>query len=275
MILAKVQEASSYVKQFIKSNPKVGIVLGSGLGDYADQIEDKVIIPYTDIPHFHGTTVVGHEGRLVLGKVKNVSVAVFQGRFHVYEGHDLSDVVLPVRVLSQIGPEYVILTNAAGGINADYYPGDLVCIKDHINLTGRNPLIGKNIDELGPRFPDMTTTYDPAIQEVIIQSANELGIKLPTGIYAAMLGPAYETPAEINMLRIIGADLVGMSTAPEAIAAHHAGLKVAGISCITNLAAGIGHAKLNHDEVKEVAELAKVKFSDLLTLTVEKIGKLG
>lgn len=275
MIFEKVQEAANYVNKLIKNSPKIGIVLGSGLGDYVDQIENKTVIPYTEIPHFHKTTVQGHEGRLVIGQVRGVEVAVFQGRFHVYEGHDLSDVVLPVRVLSQIGAQYVLLTNAAGGINSDYLPGDLVCIKDHINLTGKNPLIGKNIDELGPRFPDMTTTYDPTVQEILTQSSTELGIKMPTGVYASMLGPAYETPAEINMLRIIGADMVGMSTVPEAIAANHAGLKVAGISCITNLAAGIGHAKLNHEEVKEVAELAKVKFSDLLTLTVEKIGMLG
>lgn len=275
MILEKVREAANYIKKYTKSTPKVGIILGSGLGDYVDQIENKTIIPYSEIPHFHNTTVVGHEGRLILGKVKSVDVAVFQGRFHVYEGNDISDVVLPVRVLSVIGVEYVLLTNAAGGINSDYKPGDLVCIKDHVNLTGRNPLIGKNIDELGPRFPDMTATYEPILQELLIKSASELGFNMQSGIYAGMLGPAYETPAEIRMLKIIGADMVGMSTVPEAIAASHCGLKVAGISCITNLAAGIGHAKLNHEEVKEVAELAKVKFSNLLTLTVDKIGQIG
>jgi purine-nucleoside phosphorylase len=272
MIFQKIQEAANFIKSKTSITPKVGIVLGSGLGVYVDQIENKTIIPYTDIPHFHATSVAGHDGRLVLGQVKGVDVAVYQGRFHVYEGHQLDDVVL--RVLSLLGAKYLLLTNAAGGINSAYVPGDLVCIKDHINLTGRNPLVGKNIDELGPRFPDMTETYNLELQELMVASAKELDFELPRGVYAAMLGPTYETPAEIGMLKIIGSDMVGMSTVPEAIAAHHAGLKVGGISCITNLAAGISPEKLDHDDVKEVAKLAMIKFSNLLTRTVEKIGAL-
>lgn len=274
MIFQKIQEAANFIKSKTSITPKVGIVLGSGLGVYVDQIENKTIIPYTDIPHFHATSVAGHDGRLVLGQVKGVDVAVYQGRFHVYEGHQLDDVVLPSRVLSLLGAKYLLLTNAAGGINSAYVPGDLVCIKDHINLTGRNPLVGKNIDELGPRFPDMTETYNLELQELMVASAKELDFELPRGVYAAMLGPTYETPAEIGMLKIIGSDMVGMSTVPEAIAAHHAGLKVGGISCITNLAAGISPEKLDHDDVKEVAKLAMIKFSNLLTRTVEKIGAL-
>lgn len=274
MIFQRVQEATNYIKSKISQTPKVGIVLGSGLGVYVDQIENKTIIPYTDIPHFHPTSVTGHEGRLILGQIKGVEVAVFQGRYHVYEGHKLEDVVLPARVLALLGTQFFLLTNAAGGINPAYAPGDLVCIKDHINLTGKNPLVGKNIDEFGPRFPDMTETYNLELQELMVASAKELDFELQRGVYAAMLGPTYETPAEIRMLKIIGSDMVGMSTVPEAIAGHHAGLRVGGISCITNLAAGIGHEKLDHDDVKEVAKLAMIKFSNLLTLTVEKIGKL-
>jgi purine-nucleoside phosphorylase len=274
MIFQKIQEATDYIKERITTKPKIGIILGSGLGVYVDQIENKTVIPYNEIPHFHQTTVEGHEGRLILGQVKGVEVAVYQGRFHVYEGHDLEDVVLPVRVLSLLGAEYLLLTNAAGGINSQYVPGDLVCISDHINMTGRNPLVGKNIEELGPRFPDMTAAYDLEVQDLLVKSASENGFELYRGVYAAMLGPTYETPAEIKMLDVIGADMVGMSTVPEAIAANHLGLRVGGVSCITNLAAGISKEKLHHDEVKEVAKMAMMKFSNLLTTTVEKIGSL-
>jgi len=269
----KIKETSDYIKSINDTKPRVGIVLGSGLGVYVDRIEDKTIIPYGDIPNFHKTTVKGHKGQLVLGKVCGVDVAVFQGRFHTYEGHDLNDVVLPVRVLSQLGAEFLILTNASGGINEAYVPGDLVCIDDHINMTGRNPLLGKNIEELGPRFPDMTETYNNQLKEIFDIAAKNLDIKLKSGIYAGVLGPTYETPAEIRMYKTLGADLVGMSTVPEAIAAHHAGLKVGGIACVTNMAAGISLEKLNHDDVKDVALQAMEKFSDLLTEAVKEIGK--
>lgn len=269
----KIKETSDYIKSINATKPRVGIVLGSGLGVYVDRIENKTIIPYGDIPNFHKTTVVGHKGQLVLGQVKGVEVAVFQGRYHTYEGHDLSDVVLPVRVLSQLGAEYLILTNASGGINEAYVPGDLVCIDDHLNMTGRNPLVGENIEELGPRFPDMTETYNNQLKSLFKTAAKNIGIELKNGIYAGVLGPTYETPAEIRMYKTLGGDLVGMSTVPEAIAAHHAGLKVGGIACVTNMAAGISHEKLSHDDVKEVALRAMQKFSDLLTETVKEIGK--
>lgn len=270
----KIKETSDFIKSKMEATPKVGLVLGSGLGVYVDRIEDKTVIPYEEIPNFHKTTVAGHAGQLVLGKVAGVDVAVFQGRYHTYEGHDLFDVVLPVRVLSQLGVEYLVLTNASGGINESYVPGDLVCINDHINMTGRNPLVGPNFEELGPRFPDMSYTYNPELREVFHKASKNINIDLKDGIYAGVLGPTYETPAEIRMYKTLGGDLVGMSTVPEAIAAHHAGLKVGGIACVTNMAAGISKEKLNHADVKDVAAKAMQKFSDLLTETVKEIGQL-
>lgn len=272
MMIQKIQNATEYIQTKTKIKPMVGIILGSGLGVYVDQIEKPVIIPYEDIPGFHKTTVEGHQGRLIIGEVKGVSVAVLQGRYHAYEGHTLEDVVFPTRVLSLLGAEFMLLTNASGGINNDFVTGDLVYIKDHINLTGRNPLVGPNIAELGPRFPDMTQAYDIEINNLIETSAKNLDINIKSGVYVSLLGPTYETPAEINMLRILGGDMVGMSTVPESIAANHLGMRVAGISCITNLAAGIGHEKLKHEDVKEVARLAMQKFSNLLTELVSQIG---
>jgi len=272
MMIQKIQNATEYIQAKTKIKPMVGIILGSGLGVYVDQIEKPVIIPYEDIPGFHKTTVEGHQGRLIIGEVKGVNVAVLQGRYHAYEGHTLEDVVFPTRVLSLLGAEFMLLTNASGGINNDFVPGDLVYIKDHINLTGRNPLVGPNIAELGPRFPDMTQAYDIEINNLIETSAKNLDINIKSGVYVSLLGPTYETPAEINMLRILGGDMVGMSTVPESIAANHLGMRVAGISCITNLAAGIGHEKLKHEDVKEVARLAMQKFSNLLTELVSQIG---
>jgi purine-nucleoside phosphorylase len=269
----KIEETSSFIKEQLKGrNPQLAIILGSGLGLFADTAEDKIEIPYSEIPNFHPTTVVGHKGRFVIGKIKGVEVCIMQGRFHTYEGHDLEDVVLPVRVLAKLGIKNLILTNAAGGISSDYSPGELVCIVDHLNLTGKNPLIGPNDDRVGPRFPDMTEAYNPKLNEQLALAAKEIGFELKTGVYAGLLGPTYETPAEINMLRVLGADMVGMSTVPETIAANHAGMSVCGISCITNLAAGISKEKLSHDEVKEVANLAMDKFTNLLTIAVEKIG---
>ena len=270
----KVDEASKFIQGKLDGRtPKIGIILGSGLGLFADKVSDAVEIPYSDIPNFHNTTVKGHDGRLVIGKVKGVDVAVFQGRFHFYEGHDLNDVVLPVRALSLIGVETLILTNASGGISSDYSPGELVYLTDHINLTGDNPLIGKNEERFGVRFPDMSESYSKELNNTFIATAKELSIDLKPGVYAGVLGPSYETPAEIRMLRVLGADLVGMSTVPETIAANHAGLKVCCISCITNLASGISKEKLNHDDVKDVANMAMEKFTNLLEIAVAKIGQ--
>ncbi|MEX0798797.1 MAG: purine-nucleoside phosphorylase [Bacteriovoracaceae bacterium] len=270
----KLNKILNHIKSVNGTKPKVGIILGSGLGIYVERVENQTVIPYNEIPGFPETSVEGHEGKLILGQAQGVDVAVFQGRFHYYEGHSLEDVVLPARILSLLGAEFLILTNASGGINETYKPGELVCVKDHINMTGQNPLIGPNMEQMGPRFPDMTEAYDYELQELAQKAAAKTGLDIKRGVYAGVLGPTYETPAEIRMLRILGADLVGMSTVPEAIAANHMGLRVAGISCVTNMAAGIGGEKLRHEDVKLVAKQAMRKFSDLLNETVAEIGKL-
>ena len=274
-MMNKILEASQFIQSKFKTKPKIGIVLGSGLGIYVDQIQNKVIIPYQEIPHFKRTSVEGHQGCLILGDVHGVPVAALQGRLHAYEGHPMEEIVLPVRVLAALGIEILFLTNASGGINLNYHPGDLVAITDHINLSGRNPLQGPNIAELGPRFPDMTQAYDPALIEVIHSVAKNHHVDIKTGVYCSVLGPSYETPAEIRMLRTIGADLVGMSTVPEVIAANHLGLKVAGVACITNYAAGIKQEKLSHADVKIVAEKAMVGFATILTETIGELKSLG
>jgi purine-nucleoside phosphorylase len=275
MIMNKILESSQYIQSKYKVKPKIGIVLGSGLGIYIDQIQNKTIIPYNDIPHFKRTTVEGHDGRLILGDVHGVPVAALQGRMHSYEGHPMEEIVHPVRTLAALGIEMLFVTNASGGINADFHPGDLVAIEDHINLSGRNPLVGPNIAELGPRFPDMGQAYDPDLTALLKQVAANHHVNLKGGVYCSVLGPTYETPAEIRMLRTIGADLVGMSTVPEVIAANHLGLKVAGVACVTNYAAGIKAEKLNHADVKKVAEKAMVGFATILTETIGELKKLG
>ncbi len=275
MAMSKILEASQYILSKISTKPKIGMVLGSGLGIYVDQIQNKVIIPYQDIPHFRRTSVEGHEGRLIIGEVHGVTVAALQGRLHAYEGHPMDEIVHPVRTLAALGVEMLFLTNASGGINADFHPGDLVSINDHINLSGRNPLVGPNIAELGPRFPDMTNAYDVELINLMTSVAKNHHVEMKSGVYCSVLGPTYETPAEIRMLRTIGADLVGMSTVPEVIAANHLGLRVAGVACITNYAAGIKAEKLNHADVKKVAEKAMVGFATILTETIGELKKLG
>ena len=269
----KVSETAQYISDKIKNQkPTVAIILGSGLGELADEVENKIEINYTDIPNFHKTTVLGHAGRVVYGQIKNVNVIVFQGRFHAYEGHPIEDVVLPIRVIAKLGCRDVIITNASGGINTNYSPGELVCITDHINMTGMNPLIGTNDEEDGPRFPDMTEAYSRSLLETVNKAAEIEDIKLASGVYAGLLGPTYETPAEIKMLSVLGADLVGMSTVPEVIAANHIGLNVLAVSCVTNMAAGISKEKLSHEDVKVVAHKAIKKFKTLILKTVELIG---
>jgi purine-nucleoside phosphorylase len=275
MVLNKILESSQYIQSKFKLKPKIGIVLGSGLGIYVDQIQNKTIIPYQEIPHFKRTTVEGHEGRLILGEVHGIPVAALQGRMHPYEGYPMEEIVHPVRTLAALGIEMLFVTNASGGINADYHPGDLVAIEDHMNLSGRNPLVGPNIAELGPRFPDMSQAYDPELRELLKQVAKNHHVDLKSGVYCSMLGPTYETPAEIRMLRVLGADLVGMSTVSEVIAANHLGLKVAGVACVTNYAAGIKLEKLSHADVKKVAEKAMVGFATILTETIGELKKLG
>ncbi|WP_372654086.1 purine-nucleoside phosphorylase [Halobacteriovorax sp.] len=268
----KLTTAAAYIKKVKPCNPKVGIVLGSGLGDFVNQIENKTIISYDDIPHFHKTTVEGHAGQLIIGSVGNTEVVILQGRFHSYEGLQMDDVVFPTRLLSTLGVDTLILTNAAGGINTNYKAGDLVVIEDHINMTGKNPLLGPNNDEMGPRFPDMSKAYHPELRELVLASAKELGHSMQTGVYAGVLGPTYETPAEVKMLRILGADVVGMSTVPECIAANHIGMKVCGISCVTNMASGIENVELKHEDIKDEALRVMEKFTNILKETVKRIG---
>lgn len=267
----KIRQAVAYIGEQTPLVPQVGVVLGSGLGEFADTLSEKTMIDYEVIPHFKKVSVAGHAGRLVLGKIASVSVAVLQGRYHYYEGHEIGDVVFPVRVLAALGIETLLLTNAAGGIGSELLPGDLVIIRDHINLMGVNPLRGSNDDRLGSRFPDMSAVYDPACQERIAEAQRQLGLIPKRGVYAGMIGPSYETPAEILMLKAMGADMVGMSTVPEAISARHMGLRVAGISCVTNLAAGISPQPLSHREVTETAERVKKDFIRLLERVIPKL----
>lgn len=241
------------------------VVLGSGLGLFADALKDTVVIDYADIPNFHQSTVAGHAGRLVVGDAApGLTVACMQGRFHYYEGHSMQTVVFPVRAIKQLGAEFMLVTNAAGGINGNFTPGTLMLIEDHLNLMGDNPLKGANFDFLGSRFPDMSEAYSKTLRAVADRVAQKQGIPLQHGVYAGLSGPTYETPAEIRMLRTLGADAVGMSTVPEVIAANHMGLQVLGLSCITNLAAGISPHKLSHQEVIETTERVKNQFVTLL-----------
>jgi purine-nucleoside phosphorylase len=267
----RVVEAVKFVSGKCPFEPVVGIVLGSGLGDFADHLSAAVCLPYAEIPHFKKTSIQGHAGRLVMGRVGDVPVAVLQGRYHYYEGHDISDVVFPVRVLCRLGIKRLVLTNAAGGISPPLAPGDLMVIRDHLNLMGVHPLRGENDERLGPRFPDMSEVYDRKAAEVFEAALGSLGLPVRSGVYAALSGPSYETPAEIRMLSVLGADAVGMSTVPEAIAARHMGVKVAGVSCITNLAAGISPTPLSHKEVTETADRVKKTFIALLETAIPRL----
>lgn len=266
----KLKTAAEYIKTKKATAPRVGIVLGSGLGDFVDQVEEPTIIPYDEIPFFGETTVEGHEGKMILGKINGVDVVILQGRYHVYEGLSMEDVVFPTRVLAALGIESLILTNASGGINLNYKAGDLVIIEDHINMMGKNPLIGKNDSDMGPRFPDMSFAYNSDLNKCIEEAAKEMNYPISKGVYIGVLGPTYETPAEIRMFRTFGADMVGMSTVPETIAANHMGIKVCGVSCITNMAAGVEKVALNHDEVKEQALRVMKTFSNLLKSAIKK-----
>lgn len=259
----QLMETTTFLQEKGFENPEIGLVLGSGLGDLADEITNPIIVSYQDIPHFPSSTVKGHKGQLVYGELSGKTVIAMQGRFHFYEGYALQEVTLPIRVMKMLGVHSVGLTNAAGGVNESFTPGDLMLITDHINFTGQNPLIGPNDEEIGPRFPDMSHTYDPAYQTLIAEQASKLDVGLKKGVYMGFTGPTYETPAEILMARTLGADAVGMSTVPEAIVARHAGLRVFGISCITNLAAGM-QSNLDHQEVVDVSNRVNKIFKDLL-----------
>lgn len=269
---AQLIDAESFLRGLGQPNPSVGVVLGSGLGAFGDSLGSLHKVPYSEIPHMPRSAVVGHAGNLCFGTVGKTQVACLQGRVHLYEGHELERVTFGVRLLARLGCRTVLITNAAGGVNLAFSPGELMLIVDHLNLTGKNPLIGPNDDRVGPRFPDMSKAYDPALCEAARAAANELGTSLREGVYAGLLGPTYETPAEVRMLRTLGADAVGMSTVPEVIALRHRGVRVAAVSCITNLAAGIGDAPLDHSEVEEVAKQTRARFTALLGRWVELVG---
>lgn len=253
-VYEKLQGCLASIRQKTDFVPKVALILGSGLGDYAEEIEIHQIIPYEEIQGFPVSTVPGHKGRFVLGYVKGVPVIIMQGRVHYYEGYSITDVVLPVRLMKLLGAEILFLTNAAGGVNFDFRPGDFMMITDQISSFVPSPLIGSNVEELGERFSDMSEIYDKDLQKLLESTAEELRIPLQKGVYIQLTGPNYESPAEVRMCRILGADAVGMSTACEAVAANHCGMKICGISCITNLACGMSETPLNHKEVQEIAD---------------------
>jgi purine-nucleoside phosphorylase len=269
----RAEAAAQFI--FLKTGlrPQIALVLGSGLGAFADEFEDAAKIPYAEIPNFPQSTAIGHAGQLVVGTVGGIPVVGMQGRVHLYEGYSAKEVAFPIRVFARMGAKAAILTNAAGGIKREFVQGQLVVIKDHINLQGVSPLTGPNDERFGPRFPDMTVAYDRRFREITVGEGNRKGIGLYEGIYAALPGPSYETPAEIRYLRAAGADLVGMSTVPEVIAARHSGISVLGISCVTNAAAGILDQPLDHKEVLETAERVKGQFIALLKAVIPRIAE--
>ena len=270
-LLSLINEARDYLIGRAGAAPEAALILGSGLGDLAEEAENKRIVEYKEIPGFPVSTVQGHKGRLVFGTMGGKRVVFMQGRFHYYEGYSMKEVAFPIWVFNSLGVRKLIVTNAAGGINTSFKPGDLMIIKDHINYTNNNPLIGANLEAFGPRFPDMSAAYSKELVEIIRECAYSEDIKLQEGTYIFLTGPSYETPAEIRAFRILGADAVGMSTVPEVLAANHCGIKTAGISCITNMAAGILDTPLNHKEVMETADRVKESFSRLIRSVIERI----
>ena len=269
--LQKIKETVNFINAKIVSKPLIGLILGSGLGGLADKIENEIKISYSDIPNFPVSTVEGHAGQLVIGDLAGKKVMAMQGRFHFYEGYPLDQVTFPVRVMIGLGVDRLIVTNAAGACNKSFVPGDLMIINDHINFTGQNPLHGKNLDELGPRFLDMSYAYNKDLINIAKVAGEKLNIDLKEGVYMWFTGPTYETPAEVKLAITLGADAVGMSTVPEVIVANHENAKVLGISCITNMAAGILDQPLNHEEVVETSLLVKDKFESLILEVLKKI----
>lgn len=271
LTIGMIREAADFIRSKTIISPKVGLILGSGLGVLADHIEEAVSIPYSDIPYFPQSTVEGHAGELMIGTLNGAPVVLMKGRFHMYEGYGPELTAFPVRVMKELGVEKLLVTNAAGGINTTYQPGDLMLISDHINLTGTSPLIGQNDNELGPRFPDMSQAYSRRLRELARKTAEKAGVPLQEGVYVGLLGPSYETPAEIRMLRTLGGDAVGMSTVSEVIVARHAGLEVLGISCISNMASGILDQPLSHDEVMETTDRVREKFLSLVLAIIPQM----
>lgn len=267
----RAEHAARIIRACSSEEPRVAIVLGSGLGGFADDFDDAVAVPYEDIAGFARSTAQGHAGRLVIGKVDQVPVLAMQGRVHYYEGYSLEEVTFPIRTFKLLGIKTIILTNASGGINVELTQGTLMVISDHLNLMGDNPLRGINDERFGPRFPDMSTVYSPALQALVIEEARAMGVEVRRGIYAALSGPSYETPAEIHLLRNFGADAVGMSTVPEAIVARQMEMDVLGISCITNMAAGIGDEPINHEEVMATGDRVRATFTQLLRRVITRV----
>lgn len=265
----ELKETAQYIKSKLGSVPKVAIILGSGLGPLVDDIKNSVEIDYKDIPGFPLSTVEGHAGKLVCGEIGNKSVIAMKGRFHYYEGYDVSQVVIAIRVFKLLGINDLLVTNAAGGINKSFSPGDLMIIRDHISLFAPSPLRGKNLEEFGVRFPDMSEAYSKRLRELLKKASEEVGVKMQEGVYAFTQGPMYETPSEIKALGILGADAVGMSTVPEVITARHAGMNIMGISCITNMAAGILNQPLNHEEVMQTAKQAERNFTSVVKKVID------
>jgi len=274
-LVKRLDEAVVHIGSKTKLRPSVALVLGSGLGAFADSLGGATRIPYKEIPHFPVSTAIGHKGELVVGTSNGTPVAVLSGRVHRYEGYTQEQVVFPIRVLGCFGARIAILTNAAGSVNVNYHPGELMIIEDHINLTGDNPLIGENPQALGERFFDMSDAYDPRLREVAEKACRKFGVTVRSGVYIGLLGPSYETPAEIKMARTLGADAVGMSTVSEVIAARHMKLRVLGLSCITNTAAGVSKKPVDHREVLEVGERVKQALLDVLGSLVEQTAKLA
>jgi purine-nucleoside phosphorylase len=271
-LLERLDEAAAFVRARTPLRPSIGVVLGSGLGAFADALEDAAAVPYGEIPHFPTATAAGHSGALVVGRSRGVPVAVQKGRVHLYEGYGLQDVVFPVRALARLGVQTLVVTNAAGAINPAFAPGDLMVIDDHINLLG-NPLLGPNEEALGPRFPDMSEAYDRGLRDVAEAACRAAGVRGHRGVYVSIPGPSYETPAEIRMFRTMGADAVGMSTVPEVIAARHMGVRVVGLSCLTNMAAGVTDRKLDHREVLETGERVKAALLEVLARIVAEAAR--
>ncbi|MTI68305.1 MAG: purine-nucleoside phosphorylase [Firmicutes bacterium] len=270
-LLERINDSSNYIKKKIDIQPKIGLILGSGLGTLANEVKNKTSINYEDIPNFSVSTVKGHEGKLVIGELEGKEVVAMQGRFHYYEGYSMEDITFPVRVMKKLGVELILVTNACGGMNKELYPGALMIIEDHINFTGDNPLIGSNYEELGPRFPDMSRAYDKEMIELAEKVSEKLEIKTEKGVYAAISGPNYLSRAELKMLRKVGGDTVGMSTVPEVIVANHSGLKVLGISCVTDMAIAEEIESISHEQVVEVANKTRPKFIKLVKGIINEV----